>query len=199
MRRTPTPVVAAMSAALALAPTLARADDGSANCALITQAAAGGVAARIQADDRDIAAPRSVTTLSCLDGFFNGVGLNVVTNLLNPGNLLAAVEGKICAAVQQTWTNLIGSVQCGLTITGFDPSVPLPEQPFESDNIVIVSDGFLAIYSFLSSFSLPFASSQNFFCLLGCQDLIALCLSDLCSFSVAELAWTWLSAITGSC
>ena len=120
MRHPPIPAVAALSAALALTSSLARADDGSANCALITQAAAGGMAARIQADDRDIAAPRSVTTLSCLDGFFNGVGLNVVTNLLNPGNLLAAVEGKICAAVQQTWTNLIGSVQCGLTITGFD-------------------------------------------------------------------------------
>ena len=120
MRHPPIPAVAALSAALALTSSLARADDGSANCASITQAAAAGMAARIQADDRDIAAPRSVTTLSCLDGFFNGVGLNLITNLLDPTTLLTAVEGKICAMVQQTWTNLIGSVQCGLTVTGFD-------------------------------------------------------------------------------
>lgn len=109
-------------AALALPPSLASADDGTGddNCTAIAQAAASGMAARIQADDGDIKAPKSVTTLSCLDGFFNGVGLNLITNLLDPTTLLAAVEGKICAMAQQTWTNLIGSVQCGLTITGFD-------------------------------------------------------------------------------
>lgn len=120
MRPVPTLATAALAAAVALAPVTALADTGSANCAAITQAAADGAAARIAADDNDVAAPKSVTTLSCLGNFFSGTGLDVITNLLNPGNLLAAVEGKICAAVNQTWSNLIGSVQCGLTITGFD-------------------------------------------------------------------------------
>lgn len=117
------PLVAAgvVVATLALhSGTTLAADIGSANCTLITQAAADSIAARIQADDHDIAPPQSVTTLSCLDGFFNGVGLNVITNLLNPANLLASVEGRICSAVTQAWNSTIGSAQCGLTITGFD-------------------------------------------------------------------------------
>jgi hypothetical protein len=48
------------------------------------------------------------------------VGLNVITNLLDPGNLLQAVEGKICAIAQNAWQQAIGSVQCGLTVTGFN-------------------------------------------------------------------------------
>ena len=92
---------------------------GSVGCAAIVQAAANGLTARVQADDT-IPAPKSVTTLSCLDNFFNGVGLNLVTNLLNPGNLLQSVEGAICSAVQSTWSSWLGSVQCGLTISGFN-------------------------------------------------------------------------------
>ncbi len=61
-----------------------------------------------------------MTTLSCLDNFFNGVGLNLVTNLLNPATLLQSVEGQICSAVQQMWSSALGSAQCGLTITGFN-------------------------------------------------------------------------------
>jgi hypothetical protein len=57
---------------------------------------------------------------SCLDNFFNGTGLNLVTNLLNPTNLLQAVEGQICNALKQEWNSLLGSAQCGLTITGFN-------------------------------------------------------------------------------
>ena len=93
---------------------------GSAGCAAIVQAAANGVTSRVQADDATINAPQSVTTLSCLDNFFNGVGLNLVTNLLNPTNLLQAVEGQICGALKQTWNSWLGSAQCGLTITGFN-------------------------------------------------------------------------------
>jgi len=93
---------------------------GSTGCAAITQASVNGLNARIQADDSNINAPQSVTSLTCLDNFFNGVGLNLVTNLLNPANLLQAVEGKICNLVQQTWNSLLGKVQCGLTITGFN-------------------------------------------------------------------------------
>ena len=93
---------------------------GSTGCAAITQASVNGLNARIQADDTNINAPQSVTSLTCLDKFFNGVGLNLVTNLLNPANLLQAVEGKICNLVQQTWNSLLGKVQCGLTISGFN-------------------------------------------------------------------------------
>lgn len=114
--------VAALAAAAAvLQPALAlAADTGSANCTLITQAAADGITARIQADNHDIAAPQSVTTLSCLDGFFSGAGLNVITDVLNPANLITSVEGKICNMATQAWNSMLGSLQCGLTVTGFD-------------------------------------------------------------------------------
>ena len=93
---------------------------GSVGCSAITQAAANGMTARIEADDNSINPPQSVTTLSCLDNFFNGVGLNLVTNLLDPTALLQEVEGQICSALKQEWNSLLGSAQCGLTITGFN-------------------------------------------------------------------------------
>jgi len=93
---------------------------GSVGCTAITQAAANGITARVGADDQTIGQPMSVTSMTCLGNFFNGVGLNVVTNLLNPGNLLAAVEGQICNLVKSEWTSLIGGAQCGLTLTGFN-------------------------------------------------------------------------------
>lgn len=113
-------LVAASLAVASIQPAPAQTTTGSANCALIAQAAADGAASRISADDSSIKPPTSVNKLSCLDGLFNGVGLDVITNFLNPMNLLTAVEGKICAAVTSEWNSLIGSVQCGLTITGFN-------------------------------------------------------------------------------
>jgi hypothetical protein len=93
---------------------------GSTGCTAITQAATNGMNARIQADDSNINPPQSVTKLTCLNNFFNGIGLNLITNLLNPATLLQTVEGQICNLVQQTWTSLLGKAQCGLTITGFN-------------------------------------------------------------------------------
>jgi hypothetical protein len=93
---------------------------GSAGCTTITQAAANGLAARIQADDNDINPPKSVTQLTCLTNFFNGTGLDLISTLLDPTTLLTTVEGKICSLVQQTWNSLLGKVQCGLTISGFN-------------------------------------------------------------------------------
>ncbi len=93
---------------------------GSVGCAAVTQAAINGQTSRIGADDTTINPPQSVKNLTCLDNFFNGVGLNLVTNLLNPGNLLQAVEGQICSLAKQEWSSLLGSAQCGLTITGFN-------------------------------------------------------------------------------
>ena len=103
-----------------LAPALADTTVGDGACAPIIQAAADAVAKRIQADDSAIRAPISVKNLTCLDGFFNGFGLNLLANSLDPSSLLNSVEGKICSLVQSTLSSLTGSAQCGLTITGFD-------------------------------------------------------------------------------
>ncbi len=89
------------------------------NCTVLAQQAAAGMAATLQADDQTLTPPKSVTSLSCLNNFFNGVGLHVVTNLLNPTSLLQAVEGQICSALQSAWNSTVGSVHCGLTLTGF--------------------------------------------------------------------------------
>ncbi|MBN9563411.1 MAG: hypothetical protein J0H14_22200, partial [Alphaproteobacteria bacterium] len=69
---------------------------GSVGCTAIVQAAANGTTARIAADNQTIQRPASVTTLSCLNNFFNGTGLNLVTNLLDPATLLQNVESQIC-------------------------------------------------------------------------------------------------------
>ena len=112
-----------LAALLACLPALAFAEDApddTAGCTALAQAAAAGLAARVNADDQSIKPPQSVTQLTCLENFFNGVGLNVLTNLLDPTSLLNSVEGKICSAVQGAWQSTIGSAQCGLTVTGFN-------------------------------------------------------------------------------
>jgi hypothetical protein len=93
---------------------------GSTGCSTISQAAVNGLNSRVQADDSNINAPKSVTSMTCLNNFFNGSGLNLITNLLDPANLLQAVEGQICNLAASTWKSLLGQVQCGLTITGFN-------------------------------------------------------------------------------
>ena len=98
----------------------ATATTGSQACATIAQSAINGMAARIAADDTSINPPQSVTKLTCLQNFFNGVGLNVVTSLINPGNLLQAIEGQLCQAVSTAWQSALGTAQCGLTVTGFN-------------------------------------------------------------------------------
>jgi len=111
----------ALTLALVSMPLLAYAQTtGSVGCAAITQAAADGISARVQADDASIRPPNSVKNLSCLDGFFRGVGLNVISNLLDPTSLLDAVQGQICAAANQAWQSALGSAQCGLTVSGFN-------------------------------------------------------------------------------
>jgi hypothetical protein len=114
--------LAALVALSAPAVTLAQqTTTGSVGCTAIVQAAANGTTARIAADNQTIQRPASVTTLSCLNNFFNGTGLNVVTNLLNPGTLLQNVESQICQAVNQTWSQFLsGATQCGLTLTGIN-------------------------------------------------------------------------------
>ena len=113
-------ILAVALGGLAPCAALAQTTTGSAGCAAITQAAANGMQARIAADDQSINPPKSVTSLTCLSNFFNGVGLNLVTNLLDPTTLLQDVEGQICNTVQSTWSSLLGSAQCGLTLSGFN-------------------------------------------------------------------------------
>ena len=112
---------ALLLAGLVLLPGLAFAQSTATDvdCTTLAQQAAAGLSATIQADNQTITPPKSVTTLTCLSSFFNGTGLNVVTNLLNPAALLQAVEGQLCAAVQNAWKSTIGSLQCGITLTGF--------------------------------------------------------------------------------
>jgi hypothetical protein len=104
----------------AMSQTTTTTTTGSVGCTAITQAAANGLTARVGADDQSINPPLSVTSMTCLSNFFNGTGLNVVTNLLNPQNLLNAVEMQICNLAKSEWTSLVGRAQCGLTLTGFN-------------------------------------------------------------------------------
>ena len=104
-------------AAFGQAPT---STTGSALCGSLAQAAANGMTNRIQADQQTILPPTSVTKLTCLNRFFNGTGLNLLTSLISPANLLQNVEGQICTAVNAAWQSVVGSGQCGLTLTGFN-------------------------------------------------------------------------------
>ena len=113
-------MTATAAAAILLVHGAAFAQTATGPCEVLAQYASNGAQARIAADDAGISAPKSVTTLSCLDNFFNGAGLNIITNLLDPTKLLQSVEGQICSAVQSTWQNLLGGSQCGLTLTGFN-------------------------------------------------------------------------------
>jgi hypothetical protein len=93
---------------------------GSVGCSALVQAAANGMTARMAADNQTISQPTSVTKMTCLSNFFNGIGLNLVTNLLNPSTLQQTVEGELCSAVTSTWNNWTQGLQCGLTVSGFN-------------------------------------------------------------------------------
>jgi hypothetical protein len=92
---------------------------GSAACSTLYQQAADAAAARVAADDKDIAAPQTIKSLTCLDNILKGVGLNVVINLLDPTNLFNAIQGQICNAITSAWQKALGSKQCGITLSGF--------------------------------------------------------------------------------
>ncbi|WP_294537749.1 hypothetical protein [uncultured Rhodoblastus sp.] len=93
---------------------------GSAGCTAITQAASNAISSRVAADDKDIAQPNSIKNLTCLDNFFNGSGLNIVMNLLNPQTLLQSIQTQICNKLSQIWKSTLGSKQCGITLTGLN-------------------------------------------------------------------------------
>ncbi len=93
---------------------------GSGACSTLYQQAASTAAARVAADDKDIAPPQSLKSLTCLDNILRGVGLNVIVNLLDPTNLFNAIEGQICNAATNAWKSALGGAQCGITVSGFN-------------------------------------------------------------------------------
>jgi len=104
---------------------------GSVGCAALVQASTDAVNARIQSNDAYEAQPSSVSGLSCLGNFFNGTGLNLVSNFLNPSSLIqqaiGQVEGQICNAAQSEWQKTVGSAsQCGLSLNGVNMGLNIP-------------------------------------------------------------------------
>lgn len=99
--------------------------DSSTGCQTLVQAGATGLAADLKADDATIHQPKSVTKFTCLGNFFNGVGLDVVTNRLNVASLAEAAMGKICSQLSSEWDSLQSSAHCGLSVTGLDTNFNL--------------------------------------------------------------------------
>src|SRR5580658_1336078 len=82
------PRVLLLAVALAAASPATAQTTGSESCTTLLQSAANAASSRVSADDTDIPKPQSVKNFTCLDKFFNGAGLNVVVNLLNPDDPL---------------------------------------------------------------------------------------------------------------
>lgn len=121
MTATFAPWPAAAVALFLLGPAARAADDG---CQALVAAAANGVAQGLKADDQTIHQPDSVTKFTCLGNFFNGVGLNVLTDL-NPASIAQQVAGKICTALTDEWNSVTGVANCGLSITGINTNFGL--------------------------------------------------------------------------
>jgi len=96
------------------------ANGASQGCAALAQAGVDAATAQIVTEDQTIQPPQSVRGLTCLDGFFNGTGLDVLVNFANFGNLVGAIQGQLCAAVNNAWRSTLGNAQCGLSVSGFD-------------------------------------------------------------------------------
>lgn len=74
----------------------------------------------MKADDALIRQPESVTKFTCLDSFFSGVGLDMLTSGLDVSSIVQSTMGKICSEVSSAWSSMEGSAECGLTLTGPD-------------------------------------------------------------------------------
>lgn len=98
--------------------------DGS-GCQALVQAAATGKAAQIKTDDAMIQKPESVTKFTCLGGFFNGIGLDILTGGLNVASIAQAAMGKICNELSDVWQSLESAGQCGLNVSSFDDNFNL--------------------------------------------------------------------------
>lgn len=104
-------------------PALSWAD--TAGCKALVQAAATGKAAQIKTDDAMIQQPESVTKFTCLGNFFNGLGLDVLTNGLDIASIAQSAMGKICNELSSVWDNLESATQCGLNVSSFDDNFNL--------------------------------------------------------------------------
>ena len=124
MRRLIAAVLATGLAGMPAAAFAQVANGASQGCAALAQAGVDAATAQIAAEDQTIQPPQSVRGLTCLDGFFNGTGLDVLVNFANPGNLIGAIQGQLCAAVTNAWRSTLGAVQCGLSVSGFDLGFP---------------------------------------------------------------------------
>ncbi len=120
MRRLIAAVVATGLAGMPAVASAQVANGASQGCAALAQAGVDAATAQIAAEDQTIQPPQSVRGLTCLDGFFNGTGLDVLVNFANFGNLIGAIQGQLCAAVTNAWRSTLGNAQCGLTVSGFD-------------------------------------------------------------------------------
>lgn len=120
MRRMIAAVVAIGLAGVPAAASAQVANGASQGCAALAQAGVDAATAQIAAEDQTIQPPQSVRGLTCLDGFFNGTGLDVLVNFANFGNLVGAIQGQLCAAVTNAWRSTLGNAQCGLSVSGFD-------------------------------------------------------------------------------
>ncbi|MFT8612414.1 MAG: hypothetical protein ABF727_07220, partial [Gluconobacter oxydans] len=100
-------------------------EDSSSGCQTLVQAGATGLAADLKADDATIHQPKSVTKFTCLGNFFNGIGLDVVTNKVNLTALAEATMGKICSQLTSEWDSLQSAAHCGLSVTGLDTNFNL--------------------------------------------------------------------------
>ncbi|MFT9092443.1 MAG: hypothetical protein ABF479_15800 [Gluconacetobacter sp.] len=110
-------VAACLCGALFAVSTPVHADDG---CSQVVKAAQDGLNATLAADNQTIRQPKDIRQFTCLGNFFNGVGLNVLTKGIDIASIAEAAAGKFCSALTDTWTSMIGTVQCGLSVTGFN-------------------------------------------------------------------------------
>ncbi|MCP1242772.1 hypothetical protein GOB86_12580 [Acetobacter lambici] len=104
-------------------PSLSWAD--ASGCKALVQAAATGKAAQIKTDDAMIQQPESVTKFTCLGNFFNGLGLDVLTNGLDISSIAQSAMGKICDELSNVWDTLESAAQCGLNVSSFDDNFNL--------------------------------------------------------------------------
>ncbi|MBV8456923.1 MAG: hypothetical protein JO122_09950 [Acetobacteraceae bacterium] len=110
----------ALGATLLWAQATPEASAQSPGCTALVQSASQALNAQLAYDSNAVKQPTSVRDLTCLDGFFNGVGLNLFSSMTDFASLLDSLGGRLCSALKSAWNSEVGSLRCGLTVTGFD-------------------------------------------------------------------------------
>lgn len=118
MARHTIPIAFFLTGLVLLQSSPAMADNSG--CQALIQAAATGKAAQIKTDDALIRQPESVTKFTCLGNFFNGIGLDILTNGLNIASIARAAMGKVCDELATAWDSLESAAQCGLNVSSFN-------------------------------------------------------------------------------